>query len=129
LDSDGEPMTSVYLDHKGDAAMHTTKRRKLSARDDAILTSLGDAVTLHGVEPTTEIKAKFAGFDSFEGKVQKIVLVEQWRELAYKAIVVDCENEDKKPDALKKAFKRCRDKLFNNGFTVEYNDYAWRLYE
>ncbi|MEQ1637819.1 MAG: AAA family ATPase [Methylococcales bacterium] len=127
LDDDGEPLTSVYLEHLGEAKQ-STKKRKLSARDDAILTSLNGALTLHGVEPTPEIKAKFAGFDSLVGRTQKIVNIDHWREQAFKAIVVDCENDDKKPDALKKAFKRCRDKLFNDGFTVEYGDYAWRIF-
>ena len=124
LDNDGEPMTSVYLEHKGHA-MPTAKRRKLSARDDAILTSLGDANAEQGVEPTAEIKAKFAGFDSLIGKMQKIVNIEHWREQAYKAIVVDANTDD----ARRMAFKRCRDKLLNQGLTVEYDNYAWRIFD
>ncbi len=78
-DDDGEPLTSVYLEHDGEAKP-TTKKRKLSARDDAILTSLSEALSAHGVEPTAEIKAKFGGFDSLVGKHQKIVNIEHWRE-------------------------------------------------
>ncbi|MCQ8183750.1 hypothetical protein NP603_21790, partial [Methylomonas sp. SURF-1] len=106
-------------------AKPTVKKRKLSARDDAILTSLSEAIAAHGVEPTAEIKAKFGGFDSLRGNQQKIVNIEHWRELAYKAIVVDTNTEDAK----RKAFKRCRDKLLNQGFTVEYDAYAWRIFE
>lgn len=124
LDDDGEPLTSVYLEHDG-VAKPSAKKRKLSARDDAILTSLGEAIVAHGVEPTAEIRAKFGGFDSLVGKHQKIVNIEHWRELAYKAIVVDANTEDAK----RKAFKRCRDKLLNQGFTVEYDAYAWRIFE
>ncbi|MCQ8180518.1 AAA family ATPase [Methylomonas sp. SURF-1] len=123
-DDDGEPLTSVYLVHDGEAKP-TAKKRKLSARDDAILTSLSEAIAAHGVEPTAEIKAKFGGFDSLRGNQQKIVNIEHWRELAYKAIVVDTNTEDAK----RKAFKRCRDKLLNQGFTVEYDAYAWRIFE
>lgn len=126
-DDDGEALTSVYLEHQGEARP-TTKQRKLSARDDAILTSLVDAIRLHGVEPTADIKTQFGGFDSFTGKVQKIVHIDYWREKAYRVITVDCANDEKKPDALKKAFKRCRDKLFNDGFIVEYGDFVWRLF-
>ena len=59
------------------------------------------------------------------GKLLKIVNIEHWRELAYKAIVVDTYTEGAK----RKAFKRCRDKLLNQGFTVEYDAYAWRIFE
>jgi hypothetical protein len=128
LDGDGEPMTSVYLDYEG-TEKPGGKRRKLSARDDAILTSLTDAINKHGVTPTDEIRLKFGGFDSMTGKHQKIVHIDHWRELAYKTISVDCENQASRSQALKKAFKRTRDKLFNDGFTVEYGDYVWRIYE
>jgi hypothetical protein len=124
LDRDGEPMTSVYLEHKGDA-MPITKRLRLSARDGAILTSLGEAIAEHGIEPTAEIKAKFAGFDSFEGKAQKIVLVEHWRPMAYKSFNVDANTDD----ARRMALKRCRDKLLNQGFTGEYDGYIWRVFK
>ncbi len=123
-DDDGEPLTSVYLEHEGEAKP-TTKKRRLSARDDAILTSLSDAIAAHGVEPTAEIKAKFGGFDSLPGKLLRIVNIEHWRELAYKAIVVDANTEDAK----RMAFKRCRDKLLNLSVTVEYDNYAWRIFE
>ncbi len=121
---DGEPLTSVYLEYDGEGKTRTQKR-KLSAREDAILTSLNEAITAHGVEPTTEIKAKFGGFDSLVRKQQKIVSIEHWREVAYKAIVVDANTEDAK----RKAFKRCRDKLLNQGFTVEYDAFAWPIFE
>jgi hypothetical protein len=124
LDDDDKPMTSVYLECQGEAK-NTTKKRKLSARDDAILTSLNEAITAHGIEPTPEIKTKFGGFDSLMGKMQKIVNIEHWRVLAYKAIVVDANTDD----ARRMAFKRCRDKLLDGKFTVEYDNYAWRIFE
>ncbi|AEF99449.1 AAA family ATPase [Methylomonas methanica] len=123
-DDNGEPLTSVYLEYDGEAKS-TTKKRKLSARDDAILTSLNAAIVSHGVEPTAEIKAKFSGFTSLTGKLQKIVNIEHWRELAYKAIVVDANTEDAK----RMAFKRCRDKLLNQALVVEYDNYAWRIFD
>lgn len=123
-DDEGEPLTSVCLEHDGEATP-TTKKRKLSARDDAILTSLSEAIVAHGVEPTTEIKAKFGGFAGIWNEHKKIVNIEHWRELAYKAIVVDTGGDDAK----RKAFKRCRNKLFNDGYTVEYGDYVWRIFE
>ncbi|MEI6069184.1 MAG: AAA family ATPase [Methylococcaceae bacterium] len=125
LDNDGEAMSSVYLEFEGNAS-NSGKRRKLSARDDAILTSLNEAINEHGVSPTHEIKTKFGGFDSFVDVQQKIVHIDHWREKAYRTITVD--GKDDNAHAKKMAFKRCRDKLFNNGFTVEYGDYAWRVF-
>lgn len=128
LDDDGEPMTSVYLEHQGEA-MATTKRRKLSARDDAILTSLNEAIAEHGIEPSPEIKLKFGGFDSFIGKMQKIVHIDHWRDKAYQTITVDSDSEEGKTDAIKKAFTRCRNKLFDGKLIILHGDYAWRVFD
>ena len=124
LNGDGEPITSVYLEHKGDA-IPNAKKRNLTARDDAILTSLNEAIAAYGVEPPAEIKLKFGGFDSLVGKMQKIVRINHWRKQADKAIVIDADTDD----ARRMAFKRCRDKLLNQGFTVEYDNYAWRIFD
>ena len=131
LDHEGNAITSAYLDSKadGDKTGQDRTKRKLSARDDAILQTLNDAITSHGIEPSAEIKAKFGGFDSFTGKLQKIVHIDHWRELAHKTISVDADTEEKKAASLQKAFKRCRDKLFNDKYTVEHGQYVWRFFE
>jgi hypothetical protein len=126
LDADGEPLKSVYLEHTGDA-QPTTSKRKLSARDDAILTALSEAIDKHGVEPSAEIREKFAGFGKWSSA--KVVHVDHWRERAYKTITVDSETEEGKPEARKKAFQRCRNKLFDLGFVVLHGDYAWRIFK
>jgi hypothetical protein len=126
IDDDGEPITSIYLEHTGEAQPVTSQRR-LSARDDAILTALSEAIEKHGIEPTGEIKEKFAGFKGWTHSGRKVVHIDHWREFAYRTITVDCENEEGKTDARKKAFKRCRNKLFDARFTVEHGDYAWPL--
>lgn len=125
MDGDDEPLRSVVLEHAGDAKPQVTKR-KLSARDDAILTALSEAIDKHGIEPSAEIKEKFAGFGKWSSA--KVVHIDHWREQAYKTITVDCENEEGKADARKKAFKRCRNKLFDSGFTVEHGDYTWPIF-
>jgi len=84
-DDDGEPLTSVYLVHDGEAKP-TAKKRKLSARDDAILTCLSEAIAAYGEEPTAEIKAKFGGLNSMPGKLLKIVNIEHWRELVLNSL-------------------------------------------
>ncbi|WGS85833.1 AAA family ATPase [Methylomonas sp. UP202] len=123
-DADGEPLSSVYLEYDGEAKP-TAKKRKLSARDDAILTSLCEAIAAHGVEPTAEIKAKFGGFDSLQGKQQKIVNIEYWRELAYKAIIVNGNTEDAK----RKAFERGYKNLQKLGLIALYDYHAWQIFE
>jgi len=100
FDADGEVITSAYLETKeGGADAKKTNRRKLSARDDAILTSLDEAVTAHGIEPPTEIKTKFGGFDALWNKDRKIAHVDHWRELAYKTITVDSKGDEIKQDS------------------------------
>jgi len=122
IDDDGEPVESLCLELTDET--DKTKRRKLSARDDAILTSLSDAIALHGIEPTAEIKAKYGGFDSLVGKLRKVVAIDDWRPIAYKFVVTDSESEGAK----QKALKRCRDKLVNQGFIVEFDNYAWPIF-
>jgi len=126
-DDDGAPMTSVYLEYVGDAKP-STKKCKLSARDDAILTSLTEAIDKHGIGPTAEIKEKFAGFTGLGADSRKIVHVDHWRELAYKTITVEAD-DGKKPKAKQMAFKRAREKLHDDGYVVVHGDYAWRIFE
>ena len=124
LDDENKPLTSVHLEHIGDAKP-TANKARLSVRDEAILQSLNDAITLHGIEPNAEIKTKFSGFDSFEGKHQKIVFMEHWRPLAYKSINADANTDGAKRMAL----KRCRDKLMKQKLIVEYDGYIWRIFK
>jgi hypothetical protein len=124
LDDENKPLTSVCLEHIGGASP-TASKSKLSARDEAILSSLNDAITLHGVEPSAEIKTKFGGFNSLEGKHQKIVLMEHWRPLAYKSINADANTDDTRRMAL----KRCRDKLMKQSLIAEYDGYIWRIFK
>ncbi|MDP2098627.1 MAG: AAA family ATPase [Methylobacter sp.] len=127
IDESGEVITSAYLETKEGGDEPKATRRKLSARDDAILTSLDEAIAAHGVEPSPDIKSKFAGFDALFNKDRKVAHVDHWRELAYKTITVDGDGD--KGDALKKAFKRTREKLADNRAIVVYGDFAWRLYD
>lgn len=128
-DEDGEIITSAYLETKeGGADAKKTNRHKLSARDDAILTSLDEAVTAHGIEPPAEIKAKFGGFDALWNKDRKIAHVDHWRELAYQTITIDNKGAEIKQDSKLKQFKRTREKLHDGGFIVVHGDYAWRKY-
>ncbi|MFA5924790.1 MAG: AAA family ATPase [Methylococcaceae bacterium] len=128
-DTSGNPITSAYLEYKGTASTKKITRRKLSARDEAILQTLNDAIAAHGIDPSAEIKDKLAGFNSFTGKKQKIVHIDHWRKLAHKTISVDADTDEKRAAAIQKAFRRCRDKLFNDKYTVEHGDYVWRIFD
>lgn len=122
LNDDGENLTSVYLEHSGEIKPNT-KKRNLTAIDNAVLASLGESITEHGVEPTAEIKANFNDFNLVAGKMQKIVNIHLWQEKAYKAM------DDKTEDARRMAFSRCRAKLRAQGLIIEYDNYAWRVFE
>jgi hypothetical protein len=129
VDHDGEAITSAYLEYKEGGTENSGGKvhRKLSARDEAILTSLDRAIADHGIEPDADIKTQFGGFDSLFHPDRKVAHVDHWRELAYKTITIDGDGD--KSDALKKAFKRTREKLADTRAIVVHGDYAWRLYE
>ncbi|MDP1666757.1 MAG: AAA family ATPase [Methylobacter sp.] len=124
LDSDDKPMTSVYLEYGGLAT--TDKKNKLTAKDEAILTCLDAAIVEHGIEPTAEIKLKFGEFNSPTGKMQKIVNIDHWREKAYPSMVVTGKDPE---NAKRVAFKRCSDKLLNQGLIVKCDNYVWRVFD
>jgi hypothetical protein len=128
LDHKGNRVSSAYLDSKTGSAVQSGTKRKLNARDDAILQTLNDAITKYGEEPSAEIKAKFGGFNSFIGRFQKIVHIDHWRELAYKVITIDDEGSDP-AQALRKSFKRTREKLQDARYIVVAGNYAWRFFD
>ncbi|MGJ0487009.1 MAG: AAA family ATPase [Methylomicrobium sp.] len=118
-DSDGEPMTSVYLEFRGDAILNP-KRCKLNARERAILTSLEQAIADYGIALTEIMNTKMGGGDQPLDQSRKVVLIEHWREKAYAVI----ETEGKTEDARRVAFTRCREKLVKVGLTFEYGDHV-----
>jgi len=121
LDDDDEPMTSVYLEHVGEAKT-INKKPKLKARESVILSSLSDAIAAHGIEPTVEIKAKFAGFNLMSGQLRKVVHVDHWRSAVYPRL--DAET----PETRKKAFQNARKKLFELGKVADFDGYWWPIY-
>ncbi len=108
-----EPLTSVYLEHEGEAQPENCR---LSPREGTILASLEMALMLWGDDPTPGIKTGL-------GNVP-VVPVETWREMAYQAITADSKHEVK-PAAKKMAFNRCRQKLLDRGVTGECDDFTW----
>lgn len=125
-DDEGNPITSAYLETKADGENYTGKKRGLSVNDSAVLTSLSDAITKHGVSPSKEITDKFAGFTTFNGEImQKVVLVDHWREFAYKAITTNSDTEEQKKSAKRKAFARSQSALIKANKIHTYDDYVW----
>lgn len=120
LDDDGEPMTSVYLEHVGEAKP-TKKKPKLTKRELVILHALSEAIEANGVQPSTEIKETFAGFGKFS--TGKVAHVDHWRDFAYPRL--DAE----KPEARQKAFARARGRLFELGKVANWDGYWWPIHE
>jgi len=118
LDENGAPLTSVYLEYKSEG-LPVRNRRKLSTRDESILTSLGRAIAEYGVNPTTEIITEFGGFSDLLDGLKKVAHIEHWRNAVYPLLDADS------PSAKQKAFKRARDKLFELGKVANWNDYWW----
>lgn len=122
FDDDGEQLTSVYLEHTGEAK-EVRKTVKLTSRDNFILKSLNSAINCTGVEPNAEIKKKFGCFDGWINENRKVVHIDDWRDFAYKAICADNH------EAERKAFKRCRDKLFEAGKIIEFDGFVWPVFD
>jgi hypothetical protein len=122
-DEDRKPLTSVYLEKGEEIDRKTNKRKKLSANEMALLTSLGWAMDEHGVSPSAEIRELFGGLDGPLNENKKIVHSDHWKELAYKAL------GDSSPEAKRKAFDRGWKSLVNAGIIVNYDDYFWRIWD
>jgi hypothetical protein len=98
--------------------------KKLSANASKALTTLNKVIEASGIDAPQEIRELYP--DSPQNISDKVVTIEQWRELAYKAITVDSE-PDKKQHALKTAFQRCRNDLEKIGSIGLHGDYIWRI--
>ena len=121
LDDEQEPVTSVYLEYMGEA-LPIEKTAKLTVRDINILTSLRCAINENGSVPNEEIKTKFKNDFNYLNPA-KVILIEDWRPIAYKSIDSDAKTDDAKRMAL----KRCRDKLLKCNKTREYDGFIWQI--
>jgi RecA-family ATPase len=113
LESNGDRMTSVYLEYQGEA-IKKTKQIKLSTRDKQIFDSFNDAVNEKGIQPTDEIKQRHKDINT------PVIEVSKWKDYAYKVIPVD----DKNP---RQTFSRARTKFISIGLMMEYDGYIWKL--
>jgi hypothetical protein len=118
-DEDGDPVTSLYLEYLAEGTSEPkTKKRKLNAREDAILTSLNRAIAEHGIEPPAELRARFGGFEGNIGQTRKVVQIDHWRDQAYPVIDSDSNK--------RRSFQRIRDKLIELGIVQQFEDFWWR---
>ena len=139
-DNEGNPVNSMVLEFNGKAnTTSSSKTKKLSSRDVAILTSLDEATIEHGIEPTKEIKLKFGDFDSVNGGLKKVVHIKDWRDIAYKTITIVPKvsyadlslqkQAEKLQDSKRAAFTRSIEVLDKNGSVVTHGDYAWKIFK
>jgi hypothetical protein len=122
LNSDGDPMTSVYLESTDQASLVVSGS---SFRNSKNLKELDNALIEFGIEPSEEIKLKFSYFNSPIGLTQKIINDKDWRKSVYAA------NKDigKSTDALRVALNRDKKRLIEQGAIVESDGYVWRSFE
>lgn len=97
-----------------DDAVKPSKARNLTVKQRIALDALDDALQAHG-----EIKT------GSDWPPCKVVLIEQWREAAYRHGIADGDN----PDTRKKAFQRGREALIGRGVIRTYDDYVWRCFD
>jgi RecA-family ATPase len=123
-DEDLRPQTSVYLEYTGEV-LKTTKKDKLTAREKQILQSLTDALRDRGIEPTAEMRQKFAMTGT--GTFKNVVSFKDFQEYAYKVIPESSDDPKKSQDAKRKALARACDKFLSHKLTADFDGYIWRI--
>jgi hypothetical protein len=128
-DVDGDRVSSCAVEslHTEPGPTHNLKRKRLSARDDAILTALHRATDAQGEPATAEIKARFGGFAG-PGEVRKVCHIDHWRAEAYLALSVESEDGNKQ-HAQKMAFQRARESLQKAGYVTTLQDLWWAIFD
>jgi phage/plasmid primase-like uncharacterized protein len=128
VDEDGDPVTSLYLEHTGDAVSEPkTKKRNLNAREGAILTALDRAIAENGIEPPAELRARFGGFEGNIGHTRKVVQRNHWLDQALPVIVIESKSKESEEDSKKKAFDRCLKKSIDLGMVQHFDGFFWRV--
>lgn len=120
-DKSGQPITSVYLEYKGETTNTINPKTMLSGRDSLILQALHDAIEKQGIEPSSEIKSLSAGFETFVGKDSKIVHSDHWRDCATPRI------DAKNPGTKERAFNRAKKKFIESKLVATLNNYFWPI--
>lgn len=118
-EENGKPLTSVVLE----LTENKPKTGKaLNGRQQDVLTALHKAITQHGIEPTSEIKALFP--DTPQNSPLRVVHIDKWRELAYKVIAISGDSKD--PNHAKRtAFNNCIKALIGAGKIGFYDNHYW----
>lgn len=119
IDEDGQPQTSVILEHIGESSKQYNKPQALTGRNQAILNALYRALEQDGIQPSPDIKNRFAGFEY--GK--RVVHIDHWRKEAYRVIAVDSTSKNE-TEAKRKAFERAQDTLLKNHIQI-FDAYCW----
>ncbi|MEY9099058.1 hypothetical protein ABIA24_001967 [Sinorhizobium fredii] len=96
-----------------DSDVKPSKSRNLSVKQNTALDALDDALQAHGVRK-----------QGTEWPPCNVVLMEHWRQAAYRHGIADSENAE----ARKKAFQRIREVLQDKGIIRIYCDHVWRCF-
>ena len=121
VDDEGEPQTSVHLEFAGEASTSKVKKH-LSKSDDAVLTSLMDAIRENGISAPSDIRTKFAGF---KNDSHKVISLEAWRPYGYKAAITNSDTAE----AIRQAFNRSKNALLKLDKIQQYNGFCWVIHD
>ncbi len=97
-----------------DGTVKPSKTRNLTVKQRIALDALDDALVAFG-----------AVKQGPDWPSCKVVLVEKWREAAYRHGITDSD----KPDSRKKAFQLQRDALMGKGVVRIFDEHVWRCFE
>lgn len=95
LDQKNQTVKTLTLETT-DSQPKTDQKKKLSARDESVMTSLFRAIEGQGIKPTPEIMRRFGGFDDFHNSEKRIVHLDYWHDQVYPALDVDSEPSNKR---------------------------------
>jgi phage/plasmid primase-like uncharacterized protein/RecA-family ATPase len=112
IDDDNEPVYSAVMVNSDYTP--SKKEKGLTDRQRDVLAELHKAIELHGIETTSDIKARFP--DSPYNIPKKVVSGEKWKALAYPVIATTNKT---------KAFGDCITQLLALGKIAYYDGFYW----
>lgn len=124
LGEDGEPITSVFLEHAEQSESSSSSREKaLNPKNVKVLDCLKAALSKHGISPPVEVVQYLSEIN--EDGVEKVVHINHWKTETLPHLDVNSDKQNSKTQA----FGRARKDLLESGKVRMYNDHFWLPYD
>jgi hypothetical protein len=124
LSEEGEPITSVFLEHAEQSESLSSSREKaLNPKNVKVLDCLKAALSKHGISPPTEVVHYLSEIN--EEGVDKVVHKNHWKTETLPHLDVNSDKQNSR----EQAFCRARKVLLESGKVRMYNDHFWLPYD